>query len=185
LALCHDGAVSDLLVVTGPPGSGKTTVATVIAERVEAPTVLVSGDAFFGFLRRGAVPPWQTEADRQNAIVTDAAAAAVGRYVAGGYRTVYDGVVGPWFVDHFLARTGLDHLDYVILLPSVERCVERVSSRFRHGFSDQSAARWMHQQFAEASIGSHHVLAGDNATVEDLASAVLEARSRGSLRYRP
>ena len=43
-------------------------------------------------------------AHRQNEVVirAAAAAAAVG-YVAGGYSTVHDGVLGPWFLADFAA----------------------------------------------------------------------------------
>lgn len=44
------------MVVTGPPGAGKSTVARILADRVE-PSVLVEGDSFFAFLARGAIPP--------------------------------------------------------------------------------------------------------------------------------
>jgi hypothetical protein len=40
-------------------------------------------------------------------VVTRAAAAAAGRYAAGGYATVYDGVVGPWYLADFAAAAGL------------------------------------------------------------------------------
>ncbi|MGJ0223762.1 hypothetical protein ACQUZK_10205, partial [Streptococcus pyogenes] len=76
-----------LLVVTGPPGAGKSTVAALLAGRtaragaavraVEArPTVLVLGDDFFSLLGPGMVAPWLPEAHAQNAVVVDAAAAA-------------------------------------------------------------------------------------------------------------
>lgn len=120
--------MASLLVVTGPPGAGKSTVARVLAERFD-PSVLVEGDAFFAFLARGAIPPWLPESNEQNEIVTTAAASAAGRYSAGGYTTVYDGVVGPWFLPTFVAATGLNRLDYVVLQPSVERCLDRVATR--------------------------------------------------------
>ena len=78
-----------LLVVTGPPGAGKSTVAGILADRAE-PSVLVAGDDFFGFLARGAIPPWLPASNEQNEVVTQAAAAAAGRYAAEGFVTVYD-----------------------------------------------------------------------------------------------
>ena len=60
-----------------------------------------------------------SSSEDQNEVVTQAAAAAAGRYTGGGYETVYDGVVGPWFLPAFAAATGLDRLDYVVLMPSV------------------------------------------------------------------
>jgi dephospho-CoA kinase len=83
-----------LVVVTGPPGAGKSMAARALAGKFDR-SVLVAGDAFFGFLARGAIAPWQPAAHRQNGVVVRAAAAATGRFVAGGYNTVYDGVLGP------------------------------------------------------------------------------------------
>ena len=105
-----------LVVVTGPPGAGKSTVAGLLADRF-GHSVLVPGDAFFAFVARGAVEPWLPAAHGQNEVVTRAAAAAAGRYAAGGYGTVYHGVVGPWFLGDFAAGASLDCLHYAVLLP--------------------------------------------------------------------
>ncbi|MGB9280109.1 MAG: AAA family ATPase, partial [Pseudonocardiaceae bacterium] len=143
--------MGSLLLVTGPPAAGKSTVARILADRFE-PSAVVGGDAFFGFLTRGAIPPWLPEANDQNDIVVHAAAAAAGQYASGGYLTVYDGVVYPWFHPAFATATGLAHPDYLVLLPSLERCVERVRTRRGHGFTDEGATRAMHGDFARADV---------------------------------
>jgi predicted ABC-type ATPase len=129
--------VGSLLVITGPPGAGKSTVARLIAGAAER-SVLVEGDAFFGFLATGAIEPWLPASNDQNTVVTRAAASAAGQFATGGFTTVYDGVVGPWFLPTFAAATGHHRLDYVILLPSVELCVGRVATRTDHGFTDEA-----------------------------------------------
>lgn len=173
-----------LLVVTGPPGAGKSTVARLLADRFD-PSVLVDGDAFFAFVARGFVEPWLPESHAQNAVVTEASAAAAGRYAVGGYATVYDGVVGPWLLPAFAAATGLAALDYVVLLPSVDQCMARVNTRLNHGFTDESATRKMHDEFTRADVDSRHVLVDPPDTAEAVADAVAAALDTGTLRYRP
>ncbi len=144
----HPRVVGELLIVTGPPGAGKSTVAPPLAEH-RTPSVLIEGDEFFGFLRRGRIEPWLVESRHQNEIVTASAGAATGQFVIGGYWTVYDGVIGPWFLPQFVAATGLDRVHYAVLLPTADTCVDRVVNRIGHGFTDEAATRHMHGQFAE------------------------------------
>jgi cytidylate kinase len=171
-----------LIVVTGPPGAGKSTVAGALAQEFER-AVLVEGDAFFAFVARGAVSPWLAEAHAQNEVITQAAAAAAGRYSAGGYDTVYDGVVGPWFLDTFMAAAGVACLQYAVLLPGVAECVTRVASRTGHGFTDEAATRHMHAQFAQARLSARHVLANPASSAAETAREILLRARDGVLRY--
>ncbi|MGH3685908.1 MAG: AAA family ATPase [Pseudonocardiaceae bacterium] len=171
-----------LLVITGPPGAGKSTVARILADHFE-PSVLVEGDLFFAFLARGAIPPWLPEANNQNEIVLQAAASAAGRYASGGYMTVYDGVVGPWFLPTFATAAGLPYLHYLVLLPSLRRCVERVGTRQGHGFTDEAATRTMHRNFTQADVDRRHLFLDPPDEPEDVADLVVTALSRGALAY--
>ena len=171
-----------LVVVTGPPGAGKSTVSHVLAARFDH-SVLVAGDAFFEFLARDAIAPWLLAAQSQNETVVRAAAAATGRFVAGGYITVYDGVLGPWFLPDFAAEAAVEQLHYVILLPPVEQCVDQVANRLGHGFSDEEATRQMHREFSTASISERHVLADLSGQADETAAEIARRVDDGTLRY--
>lgn len=170
-----------LLVVSGPPGAGKSTVAGLLADEAE-PSVLVEGDRFFGFLSRGAIEPWLPAAEHQNTVVISAAAAAAGQFANAGFATVYDGLIGPWFVPTFGASTGLDAFDCVVLLPPVDSCVQRVLTRQDHGFRDEDATRKMHDQFVQAAVDERHVLVVDQEPAAEVAAMINVARVAGALR---
>ena len=174
--------VDSLLVITGPPGAGKSSVARVLVDAVPR-SVLIEGDAFFGFLARGAIEPWLPASNDQNTVVTRAAASAAGAFAAGGYTTVYDGVVGPWFLPTFGSATGLERLDYAILLPSVDVCVERVATRRGHGFTNEAATRKMHAEFVGSGVADRHVLRDPTGSAAEVAALVESARVAGELTY--
>ena len=173
---------AELLVLTGPPGAGKSTVARAVVASLER-AALVRGDDFFAHVVRGAVDPWLPAAAEQNAVVLSAAAAATVLLVDGGYPTVYDGVLGAWSLDRFLADTGLGALHYAVLLPSEARCVQRVATRAGHGFTDAAAARHMHAQFASAALDERHVLREPSDDAAAAAALVLRRWAGGALRH--
>ncbi len=51
------GSFAELIVVTGPPGAGKSTVAKIIARMLDLSALSRVTD-FFAFLDQGAVLPW-------------------------------------------------------------------------------------------------------------------------------
>jgi hypothetical protein len=98
------------------------------------------------------------------------------------FTVVYDGVIGPWFLETFRAATRAAFLHYAILLPPERVCLDRVRSRTGHGFTDQQAALHMYQQLASADIAPRYVIAGtDEASA--LAYRLFHLVQQGRLRW--
>lgn len=173
--------VGELVVVTGPPGAGKSSVAEHLTNSF-TPSALVPGDSFFAMIKQGYVLPWLPESRRQNTVIIEAAAAAAGR-LTEVCSVIYDGVLGPWFLPTFIRATGLAYLHYVILLPPLEVCLERVQTRVNHAFSDQSATRDLHQQFAKAAVDSKHVIGKPDDHPDQLAELISQNLDDGRFRY--
>jgi cytidylate kinase len=178
-----NAAVGELVLVTGPPGAGKSSVSEQLVSG-RAPSALVAGDAFFAMIKHGYILPWLSQAHHQNSVVIEAAAAAAGR-LTGICFVVYDGVVGPWLLATFVRAAGLADLHYVVLMPPLDVCLERVRSRIDHGFSDLSVTRDMHQQFAGAGVDTRHLVAEAEERPANLAAEISRQLGSGRFRYSP
>ena len=170
-----------VVVVSGPPGAGKSAVTDALANLLD-PSALVPGDAFFAFLRNGALAPWREDAHAQNASVIESAAAAVGR-LARHRDVVYDGVLGPWFLDTFLRAAGVTQLHYAVLLPPLEVCLERVRTRHGHGFTDLGAAEHMWWEVHRSDVAPRHVLREHEQPPDRIAALITRQLEEGGLRY--
>ena len=86
-----------IIVITGAPGTGKTTTASAVAKESDLEkSVHMHTDDFYHYLSKGAIPPHLPESNEQNLIVIEAFLEAAKRYARGGYDVIVDGIVGPW-----------------------------------------------------------------------------------------
>jgi predicted kinase len=151
-----------LLLLTGSPGTGKTTVAPLVADRHE-PSVCLDLDWFFAKLRRGAIEPWRREAHEQNRVVLGAAAEAVATFAAGGYLTVAEGILYPFMLDLFAAagaRHGID-IHYAVLRAPIavvqQRVVDRrVEPQHAGALADAAVVGDLWAQFESQGVEERH-----------------------------
>lgn len=159
-----------LIVLTGPPGAGKTTVAAILAERYTL-AVHLHADDFWHFIRTGAIPPYLPRAQRQNTVVITALARAASGYAAGGYHVIVDGIVGPWFIERF--SSALDpaprEIHYVVLRPDEATTVERALNRGSGALTAAEPIKSMYRQFADLGAYERHVI--DSTTLDAAATA--------------
>lgn len=120
-----------IIVITGSPGTGKTTTAAIVAKESDMDqSVHMHTDDFFHYLSKGAIPPHLPESNKQNLIVIEAFLEAAKRYARGGYDVIVDGIVGPWFLEPWRTLVREDYeVHYIVLRATKEETLRRAVER--------------------------------------------------------
>ncbi len=165
-----------VLVLNGPPGSGKTTVARLVAARFKR-AVHLEHDEFFHFIRSGYVEPWKTGSHKQNEVVIRVMGDAARGYTEAGYFTIIEGVIVPWYYPRFrgrLVRAGLD-VATVILRPSLAVCTSRAGQRASGPLAalEPAVIERLWQEFSDLGALERHLIDNDALDPEATADEVM------------
>ncbi len=173
------------IILTGPPGAGKSTTAASLAASYPK-AVHLHTDDFWHYIVSGGIPPFLPESDSQNHTVLEVIAGAAFTYAQGGFTVVVDGIVGPWMLDHYrrILRESPDlDLHYIVLRPSREETLTRGQQRTApSALVDEAPIVSLWDQFAElgeleaCAIDTTHHSAAE--TVEAVADAVASGHYR-------
>lgn len=171
-----------VLILTGPPGVGKTTAGRILSRRFGAGAHLES-DVFFRFITAEYVEPWLPESHEQNRMVMGIVGEAAAAYASNGYFTVVDGIVIPrWFLGPLrdsLAAAGHE-VAYAVLRAPLELCLDRLSAR-EGGLSDPVAMEGIWDQFADLGAHEPHAIAVEGMHPEEVAETVGRRLLEGEL----
>ncbi|OLF06487.1 shikimate kinase [Actinophytocola xinjiangensis] len=168
--------MSAVIVVSGPPGAGKSTTARALA-RTFPRGVHLHTDDFWHNIVSGAIPPYLPESNDQNQTVLGVIAVAAFRYAEGGYTVVVDGVVGPWMLGHF--RTG-PPVHYLVLRPDRQETLRRAQARTgSDALVDEGPVLSLWDQFADLGDLERHVIDTSRHSPADTLRAVADAVAGG------
>ena len=143
-----------IIVITGAPGTGKTTTASAVAKESDLEkSVHMHTDDFYHYLSKGAIPPHLPESNEQNLIVIEAFLEAAKRYARGGYDVIVDGIL----------RASKEE--------TLKRAVER-SKLDRKTNIELVETMW--EQFCNLGIYESNVVDTTNYSIQETVSAVQE-----------
>ena len=171
-----------IIVVTGSPGTGKTTAASIVAkESSKDKSVHMHTDDFFHYLSKGVVSPHLPESNEQNLVVIEAFLEAAKRYARGGYDVIVDGIVGPWFLEPWRAIAQEDYeVHYIVLRASKEETMKRAVERSKlDRKTNVELVETMWEQFCNLGIYEANVVDTTNYSIQETVSAVQEKIASG------
>lgn len=181
--------MSQIVIVSGPPGAGKSTVSDALCERYDRTVHLETDDAY-GWIRMGFIQPWKPGSNRQNITVSRACARAAVAFAREQYGVFIDGVVGPAHLPVYLdeLREARVPVHYAVLLPPVDVIVRRANdrdkviaglARDRAGHVGADMFARVHGMFNGAADLPGWLLDNTNLTAEQTADRIMDACGRG------
>ena len=171
-----------MLIVTGPPGAGKTTAARLLAASRQRAAHLES-DRFFHFVVSGYVEPWKPEAHEQNTVVMGIVGRAAAAYADAGYFTIVDGIVSPrWFYAPLrdALRAAGHRVAYAVLRAPLDVCVARAAGRDEPRLAERPVVEQLWRDFADLGPLERHAI-DTGATSAEATAEALARRLRDEL----
>lgn len=172
--------MSHVVIVSGPPASGKSSVAESLCARYDR-TVHLQTDDFYDSIRMGYIRPWFSASDRQNIMVTRAAARAAAAYAEELFAVMIDGVIGPHLLPVYIEelRSAAVPVHLALLLPTLDETIRRGLEREATIRVQEAQLRQMHAQFIEWGDFAGCTFDNTSMTADEAADAIMDACGRG------
>lgn len=172
--------MKSIVIISGPVGAGKSTVAKELVASIKESVVYIEGDTFWSFIAKSARD--QSRYKNFKTVMVAMTAAAV-PYALAGYEVILDFSIPPWFIDTARKVAGVRDvpLDYVVLRPNLSVCELRAANRAEGAIADYTPYRALYSDFDEAK---QYTIADDTANAGALAAHIRSGLKAGRFRVK-
>jgi len=162
-----------VILLSGPIGSGKTTVARQLIALLSPPVFYIEGDTFWSFFSKRDA---HSRREQFRFIMRSMTAAAV-PLAKEGYQVVVDFSIPPEFVDTARKIVKDLPLHFVLLRPSLDVCANRAATREEGKIADYD--RGFYELFKATTW---HPICDDQADARELAIRIRDGLDRSHFR---
>ena len=138
-----------IILLSGPPASGKSTVGKKLAKLAAGGSVYIEGDSFWFYMVKAPPGVARGPDPQKSQMIIKAMVAAATHYADAGYETIVDFSIGAWNLPPVLPLLKGYDTSYILLYPSKETCAARALTRKEGPADYQAVYSELHDAFAQ------------------------------------
>jgi hypothetical protein len=168
-----------IILLSGPVGAGKTTVARELIACSAGPMAYIEGDTFWSHITRRSE---HLPLHKNFKMIMTAMVAAALPYALYGYETLVDFSIPPWFLetaDKVVQRKEVP-VDYLVLRPEENICAARCAGRAEGIINDYAHYHDLYADFKD--VGRRHLIVNDQSDPAATARLIREGLDEGKFR---
>ena len=166
--------IKSIIIISGPVGAGKTTVAKELVKMLPGPVAYIEGDKFWSFMAKDSE---RFSVKVNFKMIMRSMTVAAMPYARIGYQVVLDFSIPPWYMGVILEILGKRKIpvDYVILRPGESVCAERAAKRDEGKIADYSIYQKLYDSFGEAQ---EYTICDNESDATTIADHIMEGLNK-------